>query len=100
MRRPRYHHLNTLWISRKKVGLGQKSVARLLGHKTTSAISEYETGRILPNLRTALKLAAIYRTPVADLYASLYGEIESEIDAARLKHPIIRHSSAVGAPHL
>jgi DNA-binding XRE family transcriptional regulator len=85
MRRPRYHHLNTLWISRKKVGLGQKSVARLLGHKTTSAISEYETGRILPNLRTALKLAAIYHTPVADLYASLFREIENEVQSLQRK---------------
>ncbi len=32
--------LNYLWIARKQVGLAQKSVARLLGHKTTSVITE------------------------------------------------------------
>jgi transcriptional regulator with XRE-family HTH domain len=79
MRQPRHHHLNNLWISRKRIGLGQKSVARLLGHKTTSAVSEYETGRILPNFRTALKLAAIYHVPLSDLYPSLCREIEGEV---------------------
>jgi hypothetical protein len=41
MRKPCHHYMNTLWIAWKKIGLGQKSVARLLGHQTTSAISEY-----------------------------------------------------------
>jgi DNA-binding XRE family transcriptional regulator len=85
MRKPCHHYLNTLWIARKKIGLGQKSVARLLGHHTTSAISEYETGRLLPNLTTALKLAAIYKTPVCDLYAPLYGQIEHDIASAGRK---------------
>ncbi len=86
MRQPRHHYFNNLWISRKKVGLGQKSVARLLGHRTTSAISEYETGRTLPNLRTAFKLAAIYHTRVSDLYAPLCEQLNNEIKAARQKY--------------
>jgi hypothetical protein len=56
MRQSCHHYLNNLWIARKHIGLAQKSVARLLGHRTTSAISEYETGRLLLNLKTALKL--------------------------------------------
>ena len=87
MRKPCHYHLNTLWIARKKIGLGQKSVARLLGHRTASAISEYETGRLLPNLRTALKLAAIYRTPVCNLYAPLYDQVEREIAGMQQDNP-------------
>ena len=79
------HHLNTLWIARKRRGLGQKSVARRLGHKTASTISEYETGRLTPNLKTALKLAAIYRTPVEQLYAALNAEVEEEVAIAEQK---------------
>lgn len=60
MRRRRNLQLNNLWISRKHAGLRQKSVARLLGHKSTSVISEYETGKLLPSLSTALKLAVVY----------------------------------------
>lgn len=90
MRKPCNHYHNSLWLARKKVGLGQKNVARLLGHKTISAVSEYETGRLLPSLRTALKLAAIYRTPVCDLYAPLYGELEQEVAQAGQKLSTLR----------
>jgi transcriptional regulator with XRE-family HTH domain len=75
--------LNRLWIARKKIGLGQKSVARLLGHKSTSPISEYETGRLTPSLRTAFKFSIIYNCPLPDLYESLYREVEDEINDQR-----------------
>lgn len=81
MRVPRY--TNKLWIARKKVGLPQKCVARLLGHRTLSVISEYETGKLLPNLRTALKLSVIYHTSVCELYPDLRAEIEKEIGKAQ-----------------
>ena len=100
MRRPRHENLNGLWIARKKVGLGQKSVARLLGHKSTSPISEYETGRLLPSLRTALKLSVIYQTPLPDLYAPLYREIEQEVEPARQKLPTASIPTQHCAPHL
>src|SRR3990172_194278 len=88
MPKGRLNHLNKLWMARKKVGLGQKSVARLLGHHCTSPISEYETGKLFPNLRTALKLSIIYQTPLPQLYASLYNEIEQEVEEARRILPI------------
>ena len=83
--------LNMLWIARKRIGLGQKSVALRLGHKTASTISEYETGRLTPNLRTALKLAAIYHTPVEKLYATLNAEVGAELATAEQKYgPVSR----------
>ena len=75
-------------MARKRVGLGQKSVARLLGYRCTSPISEYETGKLFPNLRTALKLSIIYQTPLPQLYASLYNEIEQEVEKARRVLPV------------
>ncbi len=87
MRVPNPCHLNTLWIARKRAGLGQKTVARRLGHKTASTISEYETGRLLPGLRTALKLAAIYHTPVTELYADLNHQVEQEVALAEQRYP-------------
>ena len=71
---------NKLWIARKKAGLSQKSVARLLGYHCTSPISEYENGRLHPNLRTALKLSIIYKTPLPQLFTSLYDKAEQEIE--------------------
>ncbi len=99
MRRPRHQNINRLWIARKKVGLGQKSVARLLGHKSTSPISEYETGRLLPNLRTALKLAVIYQTPLPDLYTPLQRQIEEEVEAMRKRLPMAHIHVQENTPH-
>ena len=89
MRRPSHQNPNKLWIARKKVGLGQKSVAKLLGHKSTSPISEYETGRILPNLHTAFKLAIIYNTPLPDLYQTLYSQVEQEVVSLRRGNMVV-----------
>lgn len=86
---------NRLWIARKRNGLGQKTVARLLGHKTLSVVSEYENGRIMPNLHTGLKLSAIYRTPLTELYAPLYSQIERQIEAERRKLPAVSRNDAV-----
>ena len=85
MRRPRQPNLNRLWIARKKAGLGQKVVSRLMGHKSNSPISEYEAGRLLPNIQTAFKLSAIYQTPLPELYPALYQQIEKEVEARRKK---------------
>lgn len=78
-------NLNRLWIARKRAGLGQKTVARLLGHGGVSTVSDFEMGKLLPNLRTALKLSAVYGTPVNELFGPLYGQIEQEMNAARKK---------------
>jgi DNA-binding XRE family transcriptional regulator len=74
---------NHLWIARHNVGLGQKNVARLLGHKSTSTISEYETGRLLPSLPTALRLAVVYDRPITELYPDLYRAIREEIQMVK-----------------
>ena|SRR5258708_31894819 len=91
---------NRLWIARKKAALGQKVVARLLGHRSTSPVSEYETGRLLPSLRTALKLAFIYNTPIAELYPALAREIADEIDSTRRSLPSVRITHPIYDPTL
>ena len=84
---PHPQHENKLWIARKKAGLEQKSVARLMGYKSVSPISEYETGRLLPSLSTALRLSIIYNTPLPELYAALYAEMEQEVSSLRKNMP-------------
>jgi len=73
--------LNRLWIARQENGLRQKSVARLLGHKSTSVISEYETGKQLPSLPIALKLAAIYNRRIRDLYPELFQTVMTDLQS-------------------
>jgi transcriptional regulator with XRE-family HTH domain len=62
---------NLLWVARQKAGLSQRAVARRLGHRSSARISDYETGRRLPSLPTALKLGVIYRTALDELFAPL-----------------------------
>jgi transcriptional regulator with XRE-family HTH domain len=99
MRRRPSPQLNNLWISRKHVGLGQKSVARLLGHKSISVISEYETGKLLPSLSSALKLAVVYNRPITELYPDLYRQIQEEVEVAQAKGPVTNRA-CVSAPHI
>lgn len=72
---------NHLWLYRKRMGFSQKQVALLLGHKSTWPISDYERGKRLPTLTTALKLEIILRVPVAFLYQDLYGNLKRKIRA-------------------
>ena len=76
---------NRLWIARNKAGLGQKTVARMLGHTNTVSVSYYETGKRHPALETLLKLAVIYQTPVEELYAPVYEQMREEVDVSRTK---------------
>ena len=85
--------LNNLWIARQHAGLGQKTVARLLGHKSRSVISEYENGRLLPSLETALRLSVVYGRSISELYPELYRQISEETEAAKSKHRMVTNQS-------
>ena len=87
---------NRLWIARKNAGLGQKTVARLLGYTSVGPISEYENGIVFPKLKTVLKLAAIYQTSVEELYAPVYEQMQEEVDVRRTKMSFI--PNAVHSP--
>jgi len=70
---------NHLLHYRKQMGLTQPQVAGLLGWKNIKAISMMESGNTEPTLKTALRLSAIYRTPVEFLYHDRYVKLRSEI---------------------
>lgn len=62
---------NYLRTYRRKSGLTQREVAFLLGRKNGAQLSRYEKQRRLPPLRTALAFEAIYKIPLAELFAGL-----------------------------
>lgn len=70
---------NRLWQARRRAGLEQKQVARLLGHKTCDQISRYERGARMPSFQTALKLELIYRTRLSELFPEHYAAYRGEI---------------------
>jgi transcriptional regulator with XRE-family HTH domain len=62
---------NYLRAYRKRSGLSQDDVAFLLGTRSGTRLIRYESFERTPPLRTALGLAAIYRTPVGEIFAGL-----------------------------
>jgi transcriptional regulator with XRE-family HTH domain len=70
---------NSLAVYRRRMRYSQRSVARLLGHKSHAAVSSYEHGRVLPKLEIALRLEIILRTPLAFLFPDLHDSLKKEI---------------------
>lgn len=68
-----------LWLARKRLGYEQKQIAQLLSHKSVNQISRYETGLNVPSLKTALKLAIIYKLPIRVLFHTYYRECQEEL---------------------
>ena len=75
-------HPNDLARYRRRMGLSQAQVAKLLGFKNTKNVSNLELGRYFPSIPTALKLGAIYRVPVDFLFSHLYMHFRSRIREA------------------
>ena len=61
------------------MGFTAAHVARLLGQKDSSAVSDYERGVNTPSLVNALRLGIILRVPVEFLFPALYDGLRNEI---------------------
>lgn len=62
------------------MGYTQREVARLLGFRSATHISDYERGKRLPKLETAIKLEVVLCAPVAFLFPDIR---RRAIDAVR-----------------
>lgn len=70
---------NRLWFHRKKMGYSQQVVATLLGCKSPARICDYELGKRIPSLETALKLEITLCVPIAFLYPELFKQLKQRI---------------------
>lgn len=75
---------NRLRIYRKSRGLSQKEVAEIISLGSPTQISRWERGERLPNLVQALRLSALYKRLVNDLFFDLFQK-QREIVIARTK---------------
>lgn len=78
---------NRLAQFREMRNLNREQVAKLLGHRNIRRISNYEEGRLVPNLKIALKLAQIYNIPIRVMLDKYYlsCRLEVEQEKRRLK---------------
>lgn len=79
--------VNQLMHFRKRMRFSQRYVAKLMGLRGPSAISEYETGTNVPTLFNALRLGAIYRAPVEFLFREKYLALQGEIRKQEARVP-------------
>ena len=70
---------NSLKKYRKRSGLKQKEVAKILGLKSTSMISRWEKGVCLPKPLSMFKMAVLYRTMTDALYFDLRRTLINEL---------------------
>ena len=87
---------NYLRTYRKRTGLSQAEVAFLLGCRGGAKVSRYERHHRRPPLHVALACEAIFRIPVAELFAGLANEVErTTLRRAKLLHRqlVRRHQS-------
>ena len=70
---------NYLKTYRRKSGLTQREVAYLLGWKNGAQLSRYEKRHTLPPLRTALAYEAIFKIPVAGLFAGVRNSVGRDV---------------------
>jgi transcriptional regulator with XRE-family HTH domain len=70
---------NLLRTYRKRSGLSQREIARLLGCETEGQVSRYERRRCLPGIETALACQAVFGAPVSELLTGRYESITTEV---------------------
>lgn len=70
---------NALRRHRKVRGLSQREVARILGLKSPSMISRWETGVCIPDSLNLLRLAVLYRTMVEALFGDHLQLVRAEL---------------------
>jgi transcriptional regulator with XRE-family HTH domain len=73
-----YKYPNDLSQARKRMHLSRKRVAMLIG-KTIYTVNRYETGALVPTLKTLLQLEIIFRMPVAFLYQQFYAVLRQDL---------------------
>jgi transcriptional regulator with XRE-family HTH domain len=71
---------NYLRAHRKKSGLSQRDVGRLLGFKHPGPISRHERAMTAPSLATALAYELIFHTSVAALFAGTRDAIARDVE--------------------
>lgn len=71
---------NRLRLARKRLGLEQKQIARLLGYKDIHQVSRYENGSRTPSLKPILKFSILYKLPIRVLFFKCYQECLEELN--------------------
>lgn len=88
--------INFISAMRRNRGLLQKQLATLLGSRSDGCISNYESGRVLPPLQTAIMLEIALGVRLNELYPDLYRQCEAMVLKRAQRLPFPAHRAIVG----
>ena len=72
---------NALRLHRRRTGLSQGELGRLLGYEDESAVAKHERFQAMPPFLTALGYEIIFRVPVSELFPGIAETVALGIDA-------------------
>jgi transcriptional regulator with XRE-family HTH domain len=70
---------NYLRTHRKELGLSQKEVAFLLGHRHRTRISRYERGVRVPKIEAIVALETVFQRQISKLFEGTYDRVRAEV---------------------
>ncbi len=71
---------NYLRTHRKKTGLTQRDLGRMLGYLDEGPVSRHERDHALPPLEVALGYEIVFQVPISEIYAGLREAIKQDIE--------------------
>ena len=71
---------NYVLTYRKRAGLSQSELGRLIGYGGKASVSRHETSRTLPPLSTALCYEVVFGVPVSELFPGLKLTIQQALE--------------------
>jgi transcriptional regulator with XRE-family HTH domain len=72
---------NYLKAFRRKSGLSQQDLGRLLGYRDAGQVSRHERATSMPPLAAAIAYELIFGVPVTSMFAGMRGEIARDVEA-------------------
>ena len=90
--------LNYIRVHRRRSGLTQTELGRLVGYQDAETIARHERSEFMPPLEIAISYEIVFRVPIAEMFAGLRGPLEVRIEAslAELEEELGRRSIREG----
>jgi DNA-binding XRE family transcriptional regulator len=90
---------NYIRTHRKRIGLRQSELARILGYNSKVTISRHERVFALPSLLAALGYEVLFAIPVSDLFAGMREAVAQAIDTrlGELEKDLLQEQERRGA---
>jgi DNA-binding XRE family transcriptional regulator len=71
---------NYLVAHRKKSGLSQREMGKLLGYRDAGQVSRHERSESVPRLTMAIAYELIFRVPVSQIFVGMRESIEHKVE--------------------